>query len=138
MTKEDALATGLFDADIPAPVEGCPAPPLAWKDPFKRDVDVVTDGAAKVVGFGVFGKGPKTKSGIGIGSTLADLKGAYGDDLTGPAEAGYGQSGTYVKDGDGWIGFLLNPAPAEIKDTSAISFIEVSKGHKPDLMRDGC
>jgi len=138
MSKDDALATGLFDANTPAPVDGCPAPPLTWKEPFNKDVDVVIDGDAKVVAFGVFGKGPKTSSGIGIGSTLADLKTAYGDDLTGPAEAGYGQSGAYVEDGDAWIGFLLNPAPADIKDTSSISFIEVSKGNKPDLMRDGC
>jgi hypothetical protein len=138
MSTDEAVATGLFEADAPAPVDGCPSPPLIWKAPFKKDVDVITNGSGKVVAFGVFGAGPKTSAGIGIGSTLADLKAAYGDDLTEPAEAGYGQSGAYLEKDGSWIGFLLNPAPASLTDTSDITFIEVSKGSKPDLMRDGC
>lgn len=138
MSKDAAAATGLFKADAPAPVDGCPSPPLIWKAPFNKDVDVITDGSDKVVAFGIFGKGPKTSAGIGVGSTLSELKAAYGDSLTDPAEAGYGQSGAYVEKDGNWIGFLLNPAPASLTDGSDITFIEVSTGAKPDLMRDGC
>lgn len=137
MSKADALATGVFEAGAPAPVDGCPTPPLSWKEPFKKDVDVLTLDSGAIASLGVSGKGPKTEAGVGIGSTLADLKKAY-DNLTGPAEAGYGQSGAYVEDGDAWIGFLFNEAPAAMKDSSVVTFIEVSKGNKPGLMRDGC
>jgi hypothetical protein len=138
MSKEDALATGLFDADVPAPVDGCPSPPLTWKKPFNETADVLTKEDGSVASLGIHEKGPKTEDGIGVGSTLADLKSAYGDDLTGPEEAGYGQSGAYVEQNGAWIGFLLNPAPDAVTDDSAITFIEVSKGDKPGLMRDGC
>jgi hypothetical protein len=138
MSKADALATGLFAEGNPAPVDGCPEPPLLWKEPFKADVDVLTTEAGSIASLGVSGKGPKTKNGIGVGSTLTDLKSAYGDDLSGPSEAGYGQSGAYVEEGNAWIGFLLNEAPSAVKDTSAVTFIEVSKGERPGLMRDGC
>ena len=138
MSKDDALATDLFDADVAAPVDGCPSPPLTWKKPFSAAADVLTKQDGSVASLGVHEKGPKTEDGIGVGSTLADLKSAYGDDLTGPDEAGDGQSGAYVEQAGAWIGFLLNPAPDAVKDDSAITFIEVSKGDKPGLMRDGC
>ena len=138
MSKEDALATGLFDADVAPAVDGCPAPPLTWKEPFKDAVDVLTKEDGSVASLGVRGKGPHTEDGIGVGSTLADLKAAEGDDLTGPEAAGYGQSGAFIEDDGAWIGFLFDAAPDAIKDDSAITFIEVSKGNKPGLMRDGC
>lgn len=137
-SKDDAVSTGLFDADKPAPAEGCPSPPLTWKEPFNKVVDVLTNQSGTITSLGVFGKGPKTDEGIGIGSTLGDLNTAYGDKLSGPSEAGYGQSGAYVEDDGDWIGFLFNAAPAAAKATTPITFIEVSKGNKPDLMRDGC
>jgi len=138
MSKDDALATDLFDAEVAPAVDGCPAPPLTWKKPFGAAVDVLTKQDGSVASLGVREKGPKTEAGIGVGSTLADLKDAYGDDLTGPEEAGYGQSGTYVDQDGAWIGFLLNEAPSAVKDDSPITFIEVRKGDKPGLMRDGC
>jgi hypothetical protein len=137
MSKADALATGLFEAGNQAPVDGCPEPPLLWKEPFKEAVDVLTKQDGSVASLGVHKDGPKTEAGVGVGSTLADLKDAY-DNLSGPSAAGYGQSGAYVEDDDAWIGFLLNEAPSAVKESSAITFIEVSKGEKPGLMRDGC
>jgi len=138
MSKDEAVATGLFDASVPPAVDGCPAPPLSWKKPFSAVVDVLTKEDGSVASLGVHEKGPKTEAGVGVGSTLADLKDAYGDDLAGPEEAGYGQSGAYVDQDGAWIGFLLDPAPGAVKDDSPITFIEVSKGDKPGLMRDGC
>ena len=138
MSKEDALATGLFDAENAPVVDGCPAPPLTWKAPFKDAVDILLKEDGTVATMGVSKKGPHTEDGIGVGSTLAELKAAEGDDLTGPEAAGYGQSGAFMEDDGAWIGFLFDAAPNAVKDDSAITFIEVSKGNKPGLMRDGC
>lgn len=84
------------------------------------------------------GKGPQTAAGVGVGSTLGELKEAYAADLSDPADAGYGQSGAFLSEGDAWIGFLFDPAAADVSDSSPVTFIEVTKGNKPDLMRDGC
>ena len=43
MSKAEALATGLFDADV-QPVEGCQVIPLQFKKPFSDSVDVQTVG----------------------------------------------------------------------------------------------
>lgn len=136
MTKQEALATGLFKTGNPAPVDGCPEPPLLWKAAFEG-VDVLTDPKGTIVSLGISAKGPATADGIGVGSTLADLKQAYGAQLSGPSDAGYGQSGAYVTKSDQWIGFLFNPVPTQTKDSTPVTFIELTKG-KPDLMRDGC
>jgi hypothetical protein len=138
MTKADALATGVFDDDLPAPVDGCPAPPLAWKKPFKN-VDVLLGDDERIVSMGVSGPGPETRDGIGVGSTLAQVKDAY-PDLIGPEGAGYGQAGAYAQSGDRWIGFLFGEAnETNVDDESTVTFIELTQGErKPDLMRDGC
>lgn len=138
MSVAQAKATKMFAAEAPAPVEGCPAPTLIWKKQFKN-VDVIASEDQGVVSMGVRGPGPKTKKGIGVGSTLAALKKTYGAEVMGPTNAGFQQSGAWVKRGDSWIGFLFNPPTSALTDASKISFIEVGKGEKPpELIRDGC
>lgn len=136
MTQKAAQATGVFDTKGPDPVEGCPAPLLTWKARFKH-VDVISDKAG-IRSLGVLGPGPVTAKDIGVGSTLDDIKDAYGKALQGPREAGYGQAGAYLKRGDAWIGFLFNDQPKELTSLSQVLFIEVQRGQRPDLMRDGC
>lgn len=136
MTKAQALATGYFDADVQAPVDGCPARPLTWRDEYANTFDVLTSQAGDVVSIGIRQPGPRTRSGYGVGSTWGSLKAVAPE----PQEAGYGQTGAYVQEsGDGsWIGFLLDTPPDQLTDDDVVTFVEVTRGDRPGLMRDGC
>ena len=137
MTKAEALETGLFDSDVPAPVEGCPEFPLKWKKQY-QGVDVLTRKNGTISSLGVFKGGPKTKEGIGYGSTLDDLIKAY-PNLSPVVDAGFNQAGAYEFTDNEYIGFLFGDATvSDIKGSSKISFIEVTVGDKPDLIRSGC
>ena len=138
MSKGQALATGYFVADLPAPVEGCPVIPLAWKDEYVNTYDVYTLGNGEISSIGVRGRGVTTADGIGVGSTYDEVKAAYPDDTL--LEAGYGQSGIKVFDRQdgGWIGFLFDATPEDITASDPVTFVEVTKGAEPSLMRDGC
>ncbi|MET0931358.1 MAG: hypothetical protein ABWX74_17690, partial [Aeromicrobium sp.] len=59
---------------------------------------------------------------------------------TQPVEAGYDQSGMFDFDDEdgGWIGYLFNATIDDLQDSDQVSFIEVTKGTQPSLMRDGC
>jgi hypothetical protein len=138
MSKDDAIATGLLEAGTEPPVEGCPAPPLLWKAPYEEQLDVQVDQQDKVASIGTWkGSTVETTEGIALGSTLAEVQEAY-PDASEPKESGYGQSGVIVSDGDDHIGFLFNPPPAELKESDEVTFIEVTSGNEPGLMRDGC
>lgn len=138
MTKTEAAATGYFDTDVEVGGDVCNRiEPLQWKDLYKGQVDVLTDDAGSIVSMGVW-KTLKTDKGIGIGNTLGEVNDAYGDNVSPAQEAGYGQSGVYVTDGDKWLGFLVNETWNDVTPSSKVTFIEVTKGSKPDLIRDGC
>lgn len=141
MSKSEALETGLFNADVKIKGEVCDGvQPLEWKKAF-AGVDVLTSEAGDIVSLGAFeADGPRTEDDLGVGSRYGDLVDAYGSDLTKPEDAGYGQAGVFVKDGDRWIGFLFGDATAadDVETDSEVTFIEVTAGEKPGLMRDGC
>ncbi len=135
MTKEEALATGFFDADVDG-VEGCTFA-LQWKKQFEG-VDVLTREDGSIGSLGVTKGGPRTVEGIGVGSTLAEVKAAYLE-LSDVKAAGFDQAGVFHTVGDDHIGFLFGEAtPATITDSSKVSFIEVTSGKLPELMRSGC
>lgn len=137
MSKAEALETGLFDADVPPPVEGCPPYPLQWKKQYKG-VDVLTKDDGSIASLGVSKGGPKTSAGIGYGSTLDDVTKAY-PNLSPVVDAGFNQAGAYEFTDDEYIGFLFGDATvSSIKGSSKVSFIEVTVGTKPDLIRSGC
>jgi hypothetical protein len=138
MSKAQALATGYFVADLPAPVEGCPVVPLAWKDEYVNTYDVYTLGNGEISSIGVRGRGVTTAQGISVGSTYDEVKAAYPDESL--LDAGYDQSGVRVFDRQdgGWIGFLFNAKPDAIEGSDPVTFVEVTKGAEPSLMRDGC
>lgn len=138
MSKEDAIETGLLEAGSEAPVEGCPVPALLWKPPFEEQLDVQVDTQGNVASIGTWKSATvKTTKGIGTGSTLAEVQEAY-PDASDPKESGYGQSGVIVSDDDKYLGFLFNPAPADLKPADVVTFMEVTEGEAPSLMRDGC
>lgn len=133
----DAIESGLFDSNLPAPVEGCPTIPLEWKEPFAGTFDVQSLPNGDVASIGVRKAGPKTADGLGIGSTLADVLAVTKGKAV---EAGYGQTGVLVYDAtsQGWIGYLFDTEVANASDNDTVSFIELTNGEKPGLMRDGC
>lgn len=138
MSKADAVATGLFDADVKAPVEGCPDYPLVWKKAYQDYFDVLTVGNGEIVSVGIRATGPTTQDGLGVGSTFADVQASVEDGTA--VEAGYGQSGLFDYDQDTgrWIGYLFNPAVGDLTPDAEVTFVEVTKGSQPSLMRDGC
>ena len=136
MTKQQAAATGYFEVDVPSEIcEG--ATPLAWKSNYANALDVLVDQNATIATIGIRGLGPKTRSGLGISSSYAEVRKVLGSARE-PESAGYGQTGLFVNDGNAWIGFLFDVPPADIQDGDAVTFVEVTRGRKPALMRDGC
>ena len=137
MSRDEALATGLFDADVEVPGEECGrSEPLGWKADYASSLDVLTKEDGTVVSLGVRGEQPRTADGLGVGSTLKDVTGVY--ETAEMVEAGYGQTGVFVTEGDAWLGFLFTEDPESIGPTSEVLMVEVTAGTRPDLMRDGC
>lgn len=138
MSKAEVAATGLFGNDTATGVEGCPVHGLTWIKPFSDTFDVQALKNGEVASIGVRKAGPTTASGLGIGSTLAEVLAANAGAKT--VEAGYGQTGVLVRDAatNGWIGFLFDADLKDVKNTDPVSFIELTEGEKPSLMRDGC
>jgi hypothetical protein len=135
MTKLAAYATGYFNTDVEVPacnrVED-----LAWKPAYANVLDVLTHDDGSVSSIGVRAAGPRTRSGLGVGSTYEAVQGVLGN--VAPVAAGQGQTGLFISEGTGWIGFLFNAAPDAVAPTSPVTFIEVTRGAKPGLIRDGC
>ena len=135
MTKLAAYGTGYFDADVSVPACNR-VDDLVWKAAYSNALDVLTNDDGSISSIGIRAAGPRTRSGLGIGSTYESVQGVLGNAT--PVEAGYGQTGLFVSEGNGWIGFLFDTTPAAITPTSPVTFIEVTRGAKPGLMRDGC
>ena len=138
MSKAEVAATGVFDADVDSGIDGCPVHALVWKKKFGDTLDVEALENGEVASIGVRKPGPKTSSGLQIGSTYAEVLAANPGAKA--VEAGYGQAGILVQDAKtgGWIGFLFNAELKDVKRTDKVSFIEITQGEKPSLMRDGC
>ncbi len=88
-----------------------------------------------VAAIGIRGGGPRTRSGLGVGSTYESVQGVLGD--VAPEDAGYGQTGLFVSEGAGWIGFLFNAKPDAVAPTDTVTFVEVTSGGeaRPDARR---
>ncbi|MEJ7635472.1 hypothetical protein [Aeromicrobium sp.] len=133
--KQAAFGTGYFDTDVAAP--GCePVVDLVWRPAYRDTLDVFTNDDGSIRSIGIRQAGPRTRSGLGVGSTYESVQGVLGD--VPPEVAGYGQTGLFVSEGNGWIGFLFNATPEAVQPTDPVTFIEVTRGAKPGLMRDGC
>lgn len=138
MPVADALATGLVVRDAERE-DVCGGQLYRWKDDTAHSsMDVATDQQDRIATVGVSRGGYPTDKGVRVGDRLSTLQEVYGSDLSAPAEAGYGQSGVFVHDGDRWLGFLFDETVGEINETSRVTFMEVTEGEAPGLMRDGC
>ena len=135
MSKQAAYGTGYFDADVSVPACNR-TDDLVWRANYNDQLDVLTNDNGSVYSIGVRGGGPRTRSGLGVGSTYESVQGVLGD--VAPEQAGYNQTGLFVSEGNGWIGFLFNATPDAVQPTDTVTFVEVTRGAKPGLMRDGC
>lgn len=129
ITAEAAVDSGYFDDGVEACGGG-----LRWKTDYAAVLDVGQAGGV-VTSLGVRAPGPTTVSGLGVGSAWAAVKQVVGEAVV-PEPAGAG-SGVFVADGDAWIGFLLDGAPDALTDSSTVTYVEVTRGARPDLVR-GC
>ena len=137
MTRDEALATGLFDEDVPVRGEDCGRDtPLGWKPAYASSLDVLTTEDGTVVSLAVRGEQPRTADGLGVGSTLREVSATY--ETAEMTEAGYNQTGVFVTEGDAWLGFLFDENVDAIDSRSKVTMLEVTSGTRPDLMRDGC
>lgn len=137
MSKEAALATGFLQADVPG-ADGCPDLPLAWKPELAETFDVQTLGNGEISSIGVRGTGPRTADGLGVGSTVEEVRRVVEEDTA--QDAGFGQSGLFEFDGQTgrWIGYLFNASPERLRGSDEVSFVELTKGVQPELVRSGC
>ncbi|KAA1395351.1 hypothetical protein [Aeromicrobium ginsengisoli] len=135
MSKQDAYATGYFDADVSVPACNR-TDDLAWKAGYSDQLDVHTNDDGSVSAIGIRGAGPRTRSGLGVGSTYESVQGVLGQ--VAPEAAGFDQTGLFVSEGAGWIGFLFNATPDAVAPTDTVTFVEVTSGERPGLTRSGC
>ena len=141
MTVDQANATGLFEPRQTPDDDPCKEAygPIQWKAPNTENllVGVDTKGADKdkITVMGVR-ESVKTAKGVGIGSTLTDVKAAYPDAKVEESDA----SGAvvYRRDGEKWLGIAFAEQPNEVKDGSKVVFMEVTSGEKPTAYLSGC
>lgn len=138
MSVDEVIASGYFEANPPPDdPQACPGPPAVWRPPYDAALDALFGASTQVQTIGVGEPGPRTRSGLQVGSTWAQVRAVVDDE---PVEAGYVQTGVLVHESatDAWIGFLFDGPPSELTDDSPVVFIEVVTGRPPDLIRDGC
>lgn len=136
MSIQEAIDTGLIERD-PQREESCEGTFWKWKGQLAGGLDIIVNDE-RVVALGMSKGGLETPEGISIGNSYGALKETYGDRLEGPVRMDYGQAGAFLRDGDRWIGFGMDNEPGRLDDTSRIAFIEVARGNRPGLLRDGC
>jgi hypothetical protein len=141
MTVDEANATGLFEPRETPEDDPCKDAygPIQWKAPHTEYlmVGVDTGGADKdtITVMGIEDE-VKTAKGVGVGSTLGDVKAAYPDVKVEESQA-LGST-VYRRDGEKWLGMAFNETPDEIKNSSKVTFMEVTSGRKPATYLSGC
>lgn len=141
MTVDQANATGLFESRETPDDDPCKDAyaPIQWKAPHTEHlmVGVDTGGSEKdtITVMGIRGTA-KTAKGIGVGSTLADVKAAYPDSQIEESQAD--GSTIYRRDGEKWLGLGFVETPDTITDEAKVVFMEVTSGEKPATYLSGC
>lgn len=138
MTVRRAMRTGMFLRNVPNPP--CGTIKLQPKGKLKRHMDAVVV-RHRLVEMGVFTKRLRTRQGTGVGTSLRRLRRVHGNRLSRPREAGYGQWAVFIDRRHRHIGFLLGRAyvaDGQPGPRRKVTFMAVTKGKRPNLMRDGC
>lgn len=134
---QEAVEAGYMERD-PQREQACEGTFWKWKGQWSQGLDVIVGTDRQIVSLGMSRAGLETPEGISIGNSFGALVRTYGDRLQGPQRMDYGQAGAFLQDGDAWVGFGMDNQPGRLTDASRIAFIEVSRGTRPGLLRDGC
>ena len=134
---QQAVDAGFMERD-PQREQACEGTFWKWKGQLSQGFDVIVGADKQIVALGMTRDGLETPEGISIGNSFGALAQTYGDRLQGPERMEYGQAGAFLQDGDNWIGFGMDNQPGQLTDNSRIAFIEVTRGSRPGLLRDGC
>lgn len=140
MTTDEAQATGFIVEDVDhGEICGEPDRPYwRWDAELNDGLDVFANDDGRISSLGDRKGGIETPEGITVGNSLGAIRQTYGDRVSEPEEAGYGQTGVFLEDDGRWLGFLFDTTPDQVSDSSRVMFMEVTAGTKPGLMRDGC
>jgi hypothetical protein len=136
MSIQEAIDTGFIERD-PKREEACEGSFWKWKGQLAAGLDVIVNDK-RVVSLGMSKDGLETPEGISIGNSYGAVDATYGDKLEGPVRLDYGNAGVFLRAGTNWIGFAFDNEPGRLADNSRVTFIEVSSGNRPGLLRDGC
>lgn len=134
---QQVVGAGYMERD-PQREQACEGTFWKWKGQWSQGLDVIVGPNRQIVSLGMSRAGLETPEGISIGNSFGALVKTYGDRLQGPQRMEYGQAGAFLQDGDAWVGFGMDNQPGQLTDASRIAFIEVSRGTRPGLLRDGC
>ena len=137
MNIKQAVDAGFMERD-PQRESACEGTFWKWKGQWSEGLDVLVSANGRISALGMSRPGLETPEGISIGNSYAAVDRTYGDRLEGPDRMEYGQAGVFLRDGDNWIGFGFDNQPGRLFDTSRVAFIEVTRGDRPGLLRDGC
>jgi hypothetical protein len=134
---QQVVGAGYMERD-PQREQACEGTFWKWKGQWSQGLDVIVGPNRQIVSLGMSRAGLETPEGISIGNSYAAVDNTYGDRLEGPVRMEYGQAGVFLRDGENWVGFGFDNEPGRLVDTSRVAFIEVSRGNRPGLLRDGC
>lgn len=134
---QQVVAAGYMERD-PQREQACEGTFWKWRGQWAQGLDVVVGTNKRIMSLGMTRPGLETPEGISIGNSYAAVDNTYGDRLEGPVRMEYGQAGVFLRNGENWVGFGFDNEPGRLVDTSRVAFIEVSRGSRPGLLRDGC
>ena len=134
---QTAIDAGLMERDNKRE-QSCEGTFWKWKGQLSEGLDVIVGANRQITALGMSRPGLETPEGISIGNSYAAVDRTYGERLEGPVRMDYGQAGVFLRDGDKWIGFGFDNEAGQLTDDSHVAFIEVTRGNRPGLLRDGC
>jgi len=137
MNIQQAVDAGFMERD-PRREQSCEGTFWKWKGQWSEGLDVLVGRDKQISSLGMSKDGLETPEGISIGNSYAAVDKTYGKRLEGPVRMDYGQAGVFLRKGDQWIGFGFDNKPGQLSDDSRVVFIEVTRGNRPGLIRDGC
>lgn len=137
MSIQQAIDAGFMERDTQRE-EACEGTFWKWKGQWSAGLDVIVGEDKQIASLGMSRAGLETPEGISIGNSYAAVDKTYGDRLQGPIRMDYGQAGVFLRSGENWLGIGFDNRPGQLTDDSRVAFIEVSRGNRPGLIRDGC
>lgn len=127
------VRTGYLVADQDPPCDG---PHWSWAAGLPAGLSVAVDEHGRITALG--SRTAAVNAGnLGIGSTLAELKAAYGEFLSPVTRDDEGSGWVSATDAGAWISFSLGSAD-EVTAASRVDYVEVGKGAILHHFVDAC